>query len=265
MPLDSLRHIDGFLLDLNGVVYDYSHDADTYVPIPGAVETINLLKEKKIPYRFTTNTTIRSLATLHRKLLDMGLPIEKEKIFTVTKSAAAYLRRKGNPSLYLVVNEDTAQDFAEFPRSKENPEVIVVGEVGDIWTYEMLNEMFHLMLDGTELVALHKGKFWQSGGKLRLGIGAFISGLEYATGKEAVVIGKPSPAFFRAPVDDMNLPPERVAMIGDDIESDVGAAQRVGMKGILVKTGKYRERLVAASSVTPDLVIDSVAELKNYL
>ncbi len=261
MTSDSLDNIGGFLFDLNGVIYDDDR------PIDGAVETIERLKAKTIPYRFTTNTTTCSLESLHRKLVAMGLPIEREEIFTVTRSAAAYLRRQGKPTLHLLVNEDTKKDFADFPMSREKPDFVVVGEIGNRWTYDMLNEAFHMMLGGAALMALHKGKYWQVEGKLRLGIGAFVSGLEYATGKQAIVIGKPSPSFFQAPLDDMALPANEVAMVGDDIESDIGGAQqeKVGMKGILVKTGKYRQHLVAASRVKPDLIIDSVAALKDLL
>lgn len=257
--MESLKNTDCFLFDLNGVVYDGDQ------PIDGAVETIERLKAKEIPYRFTTNTTTCSLVSLHQKLVAMGLPIEKKEIFTVTRAAAAYLSRKGKPTLHLLVNEDTKNDFADFPTSREKPDFIIVGEIGNRWTYAMLNKAYHMMLGGAELIALHKSKYWQVAGKLRLGIGAFVSGLEYATGKQAIVVGKPSPAFFQAPLDDLGLPADKVAMVGDDIETDIGGAQRVGMKGILVKTGKYREHLVARSSVKPDMILDSVASLMTAL
>jgi ribonucleotide monophosphatase NagD (HAD superfamily) len=80
-----------------------------------------------------------------------------------------------------------------------------------------------------------------------------------------MVIGKPDKAFYQMAVEDMGLVPEAVAMIGDDIESDIGGAQAAGMKGILVKTGKYREELAAQSHVMPYMVIDSIAELKGLI
>jgi ribonucleotide monophosphatase NagD (HAD superfamily) len=94
-----------------------------------------------------------------------------------------------------------------------------------------------------------------------MSVGAFASALEYATGQQAIVVGKPSRDFFELGVRDMGLTPEQVAMVGDDIDSDIGGAQRAGMKGILVRTGKYREHLVAQSAVKPDLILDSVAAI----
>ena len=92
-----------------------------------------------------------------------------------------------------------------------------------------------------------------------------MSALEYAAGIEAVVIGKPSPRFFKFAVSDMGFEPDEVAMIGDDIESDVGGAQRAGLRGVLVRTGKYRQRLVEKSTVVPDMIIESIADLPRLL
>ena len=126
-------------------------------------------------------------------------------------------------------------------------------------------ELFEQLIAGATLVALHKGRYYQGTDGLILDIGGFVSALEYAASVEAVVIGKPSPRFFQLAVSDMGLEPDEVVMIGDDIESDVGGAQRAGLRGVLVKTGKYREHLVRKSSVVPDQVIDSIADIPRVL
>jgi HAD superfamily hydrolase (TIGR01458 family) len=255
----NLTHISGFLFDLNGVIYQDDR------PIEGAAETIKHLKSKSIPLRFTTNTTTCSVGTLRAKLVDMGLPIEQEEIFGVTRAAVAFLRGKGSPSVLLGLNEDTQKDFAEFSRSEDKPDYIVIGEIGSDWSYDLLQKIFRLMVDGSSLLALHKSRFWHTGGRLQMSVGAFASALEYATGKQATVVGKPSKDFFQLGVRDMGLAPEQVAMVGDDIDSDIGGAQRAGMKGILVRTGKYREHLVAQSTVKPDLIVDSAAAIAGLV
>ena len=257
--MKSLKNIRGFLFDLTGVIYEGGR------AIEGAVETIDSLKSRGIPFRFTTNTTTCSVETLHRKLIGMGLPIEPREIFSVTQAAARFLAGKGKPSLFLVLSEDTRKDFAGFSISDDRPDYVVLGEIGDNWSYDLLQRVFRMLLGGAELLALHKSRFWQVDGQLRLSVGAFAAALEYAAGKQAVVIGKPAPQFFQTAVSDLKLQPEHVAMVGDDIESDVGGAQRSGMKGILVKTGKYREDLVARSKVKPDLTIESVAAIMELL
>ncbi len=141
----------------------------------------------------------------------------------------------------------------------------MIGHYGNRWNYDLLNHLFKLIMDGAEMLALHKGRFWQTENGLTLDIGAFVAGLEHATGKKAIVIGKPSPTFFRLALEDMGVEPDRAVMIGDDIINDIKGAQDAGMTGILVKTGKYRPDYVSKSDVKPDLVLDSVADLQNYL
>ncbi len=257
--MNSLETISAFLFDLNGVIYEDDRAVD------GAAEAIAHLKAKGIPLRFTTNTTTCSVVTLRDKLVRMGLPIEEREIFGVTRAAVSFLKSLGRPRLFLILNEDTRKDFAEFDIDEVKPDYIVIGEIGDRWTYDLMQRAFRMMTGGASLLALHKSKYWQVGGQLRMSVGAFASALEYATSQQATVIGKPSREFFHAAVKDMSLPPDRVAMVGDDIESDVGGAQRAGMRGILVRTGKYREHLVAQSRVKPDAIIDSVASIPELV
>ena len=122
-----------------------------------------------------------------------------------------------------------------------------------------------MLMSGAELVALHKGRYWQTEDGLQLDIGAFVVGLEHATGKTAAVMGKPSENFFQLPIEDMGLEPSRVMMIGDDINSDIGGAMAIGCKGGLVRTGKYRDELAARSEVTPTITLDSINDLRDRL
>ncbi len=269
MARRNLAQCEGLLLDLNGVFF--VDDA----AIAGGREAIAALRERGLPCRFTTNTTTSSLDTLHRKLSALDLPIEREEIFTPAQAAALYLRREfgSEAACHLLLGEDTKRDFAEFRQDHTNPDAIVIGDIGDRWNYQIMQHLFEMVTTfGARIIALHKGRYWQSSGDanggspgLRLDIGAFIAGLEYATGKEAIVIGKPEASFFEMARADLKLPAGALAMIGDDIDSDVGGAQRAGLKGILVKTGKYRPEFVARSQVRPDGVLDSIADLARLI
>ena len=251
--------VEGFLFDLDGVMYVGGQ------PIAGAADTIRFIKDRGYPCRFATNTTILSNRSLQEKLDRLGLPVEQHEVFGAIRAAQAFLRSRGLPSVHLLVTEDPRRDFDEFPRDDESPDFVVIGDLCKNWDYDTMHRAFHMIVRGAEMLALHKGRYWQTEEGLRMDIGAFVAGLEYVTGKEAFVIGKPSRAFFDLALADMKLPADKVAMVGDDIESDIGGAQAAGMKGILVKTGKYRQELAAASKVSPDLVIDSVAELTSLL
>ena len=249
----------GILFDMDGVV----HVGDT--PIAGAADVMAYLGAKNIPFRFLTNTTTKPREQLHAMLSRMNLPVAPEQIFTTHEVAAAWLRDRGRPACHLLVADATRDAYADIPQSDKSPEYIVIGDIGDRWSYALLNRVFNMIMDGAEMLALHKGRYWKTEAGLQMDIGAFVAGLEYTTGKTATVVGKPSPAFFEAPLADMGLDRQSVVMVGDDIETDVGGAQDAGIRGVLVKTGKYREDAVARSSVKPDAVIFSVAELLKIL
>ena len=175
-----------------------------------------------------------------------------------------HLRQQGYRNCHLLVADQIRQEFEGFPTVDAEPDVVVLGDIGDAWNYDLLNKVFGMLMGGSRLVALHKNKFWQTRDGLRMDIGAFVAGLEYVTGKTATVIGKPSADFFQLAISQLNLPAEQVVMVGDDIDSDVGGARRAGLKGVLVRTGKYRAEYAASSPIVPDGVIDSVADLIDF-
>lgn len=254
MALD-LSNIKGYLFDLDGTVYIEKD------PIPGAIDALNRLRERGLPLRMTTNTTTKSRATLYKKMVELGLPLHEEEIYPVIRAAQDYLRGLGSPRCQFLLTDDPLQDFAEFPTDDVNPEIILIGDVGKYWDYKLVQKIFNMVMNGAEMVALHKGRYWQTETGLQVDTGCFIAGLEFVTSKIATVIGKPSKSFFQLVLDDIGLQPHEVVMVGDDIINDVKGAQDAGIPGILVRTGKYREDLVARSGVTPDLTIDSVADL----
>lgn len=251
--------VKGLLFDLDGVFFV----GDRLVP--GAVETIEYIRGRGYPCRFTTNTTSKSLDTFHAMLTRLKLPIAREEVFTAPMAAIRYLRELGDPSCLLLMTEDTRCDFAEFRQSETQPEVLVIGDIGSKWDYKIMNRLFNLVMNGSKIIALHKGRYWQMEDGLRLDSGAFVAGLEYATGRKATAMGKPSTRFFELALADLGVEADRAVMIGDDVVNDVGGAQNVGVSGVLVRTGKYLSQQVAMSGIVPDDTIDSVAELMKLL
>ena len=146
---------------------------------------------------------------------------------------------------------------------EEKPEAIVVGDVGKLFTFELLNRLFINIINGAELIAMHKNRYWKSVGGLTLDLGAFISALEYAAGKSAVVVGKPDPNLFKLAVYGWGLSENSIYVVGDDLDGDIGGAHNAGMKSVLVKTGKFREENLKRSEIKPNHIINSVADLPN--
>jgi HAD superfamily hydrolase (TIGR01458 family) len=142
---------------------------------------------------------------------------------------------------------------------------VIVGDLGDGWDYDVLNGAFRQLMDGAELIALQKNRYWETAEGLSLDAGPFVSALEYATGREAEVVGKPSDAFFELALSDLGVNAGGAAMVGDDVEADIGGALDAGLAGILVRTGKYREDLVSSSGVEPTATVDSIADVPPLL
>jgi HAD superfamily hydrolase (TIGR01458 family) len=251
--------IKGILFDLDGVLYVGN------TPIEGAIEAVKKLRDDGLICRFATNTSTLSLDSLQKKMNAMGFDVAKKEIFSAPQAVMQYLRAQKNPVCRLLLADDVKQDFAEFTQSDLDPEFIVVGDIGDAWTYPLLNDVFNALMRGAKLIAIHKNRFWQTKQGLQMDIGAFIDGLEYASAKQAMVIGKPAKDFFHIAIDDMKLNPENVLMVGDDVDVDIGGAQHAGLKAVLVRTGKFRQNYVEASPIVPDAIIDSIADLPKLL
>jgi HAD superfamily hydrolase (TIGR01458 family) len=249
----------GLLLDLDGTVYE----SDALVP--GAGEAIAALRAGGVPVRFVTNTTRVPCATIAGWLEGYGIPATPADIFTPPRAAAEWLGERKVRRLALCLPEESFREFTAFEIVDRDPEAVVIGDLGPAWTFKAMNRVFRWALDGVELVALHRNRYWKTGGQLVLDVGAFVAAFEYATGRTASLVGKPSRPMFEAAARAMGLAMTEVAMVGDDLHADIGGAQALGIPGFMVRTGKYRAAEVEASSIVPDRVIDSVAALPGLL
>lgn len=248
----------GLLIDLDGVCH-----TDGW-PVPGAEAALERIANANIPCRFLTNTTTRSRSALWQQLAGMGFSIGEDAIFSAPRAAARHLMAK-NLSVRLVVADSVREDFAGCRIDELSPQAVVVGDIGRGWNFTLIDSIFRQVIGGAQLIALHKNRYWQTSAGLTVDIGAFVAGLEFATGATAEVIGKPSPMFFQQAIDDIGLHYRDLAIVGDDIETDIGGGQACGLTGILVKTGKYRAELVEKSVVVPDQVIASIAGLPELM
>jgi len=226
--------IRGVLLDLAGVVYQGDQ------VLPGAIEAVARLHAAKLPLRFVTNTTTKTKQTLLARLSGLGLEITGEELFTPGQAARSWLTEH-HATPELLVHPDLEEEFAGLP--KQERRAVVVGDAGETFTYDTLNRAFRALIDGADLLALAKNRtFKGDDGKLSLDAGAFVTALEYATGKEATVLGKPSPEFFGSALASMDCAPAEAVMVGDDAEADVAGSLNAGFGcALLVRTGKYRD------------------------
>jgi len=248
------------LLDLDGTLY--SDDA----PIPGAVEAMAAIRETGIPFRFTTNTTRWPRATLAARLTGMGIPAEPEEIVSAPSATARWLAARGLRRVRLLVPEMSWGEFADLSIADEAPQAVVVGDLGEEWTFPLLDAAFRDVMAGAELVAVQRNRYWRVDGRLQLDAGPFVAALEYATRRQATLVGKPSAEFFETAAGECgDHDPARVAVVGDDLESDVRGARDAGMLAVALRTGKYRREDEARYLETASVVLDSIAGLPAWL
>jgi HAD superfamily hydrolase (TIGR01458 family) len=252
-----------YLLDLDGTLYSGG------AVVPGAPEALERLRRHGVPFRLVTNTTTRSRAMLVERMRGYGFEVAPEEIFTATLAGAALAREFGMDVVSPFLPDPALEDLAGLElvggtsgRRGAMPEAVMLGDLGERWTHAMLQEAFEYVMAGARIIALSRDRYWRKDDRLVLDVGPFAAALEYATGSDASVAGKPSPAFFAAALAGMGLPASAaVAMVGDDLWSDVQGAQRAGLEGWLVRTGKFREAALRDSGITPNRVLPSVAAL----
>ena len=232
--------------------------------LPGALETVNILKAKNIPFRFLTNTTTKSKKTLHKQLNRLGIKCEEKHIFSAGFAGIRTIIDMGGPSCKLYISDDLKEDYKVFNLNNSSPELIVIGDYKK-WDTNLLNQAFNYVMAGANILALHVGKYYKTDTGFKLDAGAFVKAIEYSTGKKAIVVGKPNTLFFQEALHDLKLTQNDVLMIGDDLYNDIYGAQRLNIKGILVKTGKYSPENIQDYTTTPDGIIDSIGEIAKIL
>ncbi|GAA2773239.1 HAD-IIA family hydrolase [Saccharopolyspora taberi] len=248
------------LIDIDGVL------TVSWRPLPGAVEALRLLRRGGGALRLVTNTTSRTRAAIAETLTGAGFDIGLDEIITAPAATAAYLRRHHPGARCLLLNSgDIAADLAGVELVDDSPDVVVLGGAGPEFDYAALNRVFDFVQRGAAFVAMHRSLRWRTDEGLKLDTGAFLAGIERAADREAVVVGKPSAEFFASALHSLGATPADALMVGDDVESDVLAAQRHGLTGVLVRTGKFTQASLDHASGTPDHVLDSFADLPALL
>jgi HAD superfamily hydrolase (TIGR01458 family) len=250
------------LIDLDGTVYQGRS------LIPGAADAVRRLREAGFPLLFTTNTSRKSRRDIIASLEDLGLDVDAAEVFSAPVAAAGWLTDRGVSRIQLLLPPSTHADFEAFEITDENPEMVLVGDLGSGFTFARLNEAFRSLRGGAGLVAVHRNRYWLPEAGPTLDAGPFVAALEYAARTEATLVGKPSAAFFRTAAARTGVPLDRLAVVGDDVESDVIGARAAGLASIQVRTGKFDESLHA--ELLPQerphvVVVDSLADLPDLL
>jgi HAD superfamily hydrolase (TIGR01458 family) len=257
--LGRLRGVETVLLDLDGTLY-----VGTQV-VPGAPEAVRWLREQRLTVRFTTNTDSVTPAALAERLARMGFEASEEELVTPVAVAARLLGSAPEARVLAVAAEGVRRLLAGCLAGPGEPvSHVLVADPSFGATYDDLDAAFRAVRDGAELLATQVNRIARRDDGEHLDTGGWVRLLEYATGRTARVLGKPSPEFFTAPLDALGRGPGSAVVVGDDLEADIGGGQAVGTAAVLVRSGKG-DRPQPGAQAEPDAVIDSVADLPRLL
>jgi len=253
--------IEGLLLDIDGVL------AVSWEPLPGAVDALQRLRDDAVPFRLITNTTTKTRADLASTLRRAGFDVADEEIVTAVVATAEHLRTTHPGAGVSVLSDgDATADLTGIDLvDVDDADVIVIGGACDEFTYPTMNRIFRRLMDGATLVGMHRNLFWKTAAGWELDGGAYIAGLEEAAGVRAVICGKPEKAYFDAGLAMLGVTADRAAMVGDDVVNDIIGAQAAGLTGVLVRTGKYRPDDERRDDGRPDHVLDSFADVPDFI
>jgi HAD superfamily hydrolase (TIGR01450 family) len=279
---EPLRGVRGLLIDLDGVIVLKGQ------AIPGAPEALAELTRRRIPFRIVTNTSLLGPVSLSRYGRTIGVDIPPDRILSgVSVSAELTARQYPGRPIYVLASDDARAQFdgqrvltdEEADAPDAAAAAVVVGDAPDRLSHATLNRAFRLVRGGAELIAMHRNPWWLTPDGPTIDSGAIVAGLEFATGVRATLVGKPARAMFTIAAAQVQseiaardgggrVPRSAIAMIGDDLQADVLAAQRAGLRGVLVLTGKHGAGDVTALAArrrrtgrVPDFVAPALADV----
>ncbi len=255
--------IKGILSDIDGTLYFKG------VPVPGAIEAVEMLRDKGIELLFFTNTDSKTPKNVYKSLIEYGFKVKEDDIFTPIIALKEFLKDKPNANLYLVTTEEVKGEFQEFHhvRGTEIPDYVIVGDFRDNWDVNRLNEAFRHVIKHKAILLGTQGNIYylDVNGEPVIDTGSFVHMIANAAHVKPMIFGKPSKEYFFQALKKLNLSSEDTIVVGDDIETDILGAQNANLKGILVKTGKGQFFNSSEGSIIPYKVIDSFSSLTELV
>jgi HAD superfamily hydrolase (TIGR01458 family) len=246
--------VKGIIFDVDGVL---EYQGTVY---PGAVETLDALRERGILLRFLTNSTLKSRASCAERLRRSGFRVLDHECITASHATALYLRELNPRSCWVLLEREGLDEFREFEQDAENPEYVVFGDNRSRFDFHHLNKALRLVLNGAKLVGMSSQLVDSSMGDVELNVGSWVGMLERAAGVQATYIGKPNAYGFELTIKTMGLPRQTVLMVGDQVATDIRGAKEFGLGTVLVKSGEYQPRDLAGD-IEPDHILDSIRDV----
>jgi NagD protein len=248
----------GLLIDMDGVIYAGD------VMIPGADSFIANLLKKDIPFMFMTNNSQRTPLEVTRKLKKLGIVVSEKHVYTSAMATGKFLAgQEPNGTAYVLGEGGLLSSLHEngITLVETDPEFVVLGE-GRNFTLEMVQRAVDMILEGAKFITTNRDPSPKKRGWANLGIAAVTAMVEEATGIKAFEVGKPSPVMMRSARKALGLETANTTIIGDTMTTDIQGGVQVGYKTILVLSGVCRREDLSKYAFKPDLIVNSVNDIK---
>ncbi|GAB6930159.1 TIGR01457 family HAD-type hydrolase [Paenibacillus sp. JCM 10914] len=255
----------GLLIDLDGTLYHGRHR------IPGADRLINSLKDQAIPYLYVTNNSSRTPEQVAIHLQGMGIPALAEEVVTSSLAAAQYVAEESPGAKVAMIGEEglmQALNAAGLRIVEDSPEYVIQG-IDRSFHYDKLTLAVRWIQEGAISVLTNPDLQLPSDTGLMPGAGSIGAAIEAASGIKPIIIGKPSSVLMKYASDRLGLVPGEIAVIGDNIRTDIAAGAHAGCQTILVMTGitttlNMNEHL-ESTGVKPDYICQDLSEVTKLL
>src|SRR5699024_7600809 len=252
-----LFDIEGTLYTRNGVIED-------------AIELVNNLKQK-YTIRFITNTDSKSQFSVYAHLKKLGFNIQLHEVYTPSRMLHTYLLDRIT-SAYFLTSQEIKDEFKQKGQLLEDyhhtiyPSHVVMGDIKEVLDYHSINTAFRYVEKGAQLIVLQEGLFYLTGHEINIDTGSFAKMFSDQAEENKILVGKPSPIFLSAIMDELNISDKKdFLIVGDDIFSDITMGNQFGIETVLVKTGKYEQQKELSSSIQPNYILESVRTLNELL
>lgn len=247
-----------YLIDLDGTMYHGNENID------GAREFIEYLQKTNQKYLFLTNNATRTKKQNKEHLEQLGFKnIKEDDFFTSSMAAAKYIAEISEKRKAFVVGQDGLLEALKneaFEIVEENADFVFVG-LDFAADYNKYSKALQNLLSGAKLIATNKDRRLPSGGTFRIGNGAVVVMLEYASGQEALVTGKPYVPILNAALVQLNITINDIILIGDNLETDVALGYYNNVETIFVTTGVHDETDCERLEIFPTKTVKSLHEL----
>lgn len=246
-----------YLIDMDGVLVKGN------IPIPGANEFIEKLKETNRKFLVLTNNPKYTPTDLSHRLKIIGLNIPPENIFTSAMAVGMFLKIQKPKGTAFVLGESgliSAVHDAGYIITEYNPDYVILGETSN-YNFEQITLAIRLIKNGAKFIATNPDPLGPTESGFVPACGAMAALIERATGIAPFFIGKPNPFMMRSAMNYLGVHSENTVIVGDRMDTDIVAGVQTGIETILVLSGVTKIEDIERYPYTPTKIVNSVKDL----